>query len=160
MKWTAPVLPATCERRKEPADETKAVERPVIDRICTRRDVPLRERLLWRMLYETASESGPLFCAERRPGPARRAATPRRDQCPETGRMRLGYDRARTLIKHHTGLRLHQLRSAATQFGEGSSVIMAKTHHRSIRTAARYIKPGLAAVTKATERLDPPRRQG
>jgi hypothetical protein len=39
---------------------------------------------------------------------------------------------------------------------EDSSVIMAKTHHRSIRTAARYIKPGLAAVTKATERLDPP----
>jgi hypothetical protein len=33
---------------------------------------------------------------------------------------------------------------------------MAKTHHRSIRTTAHYTKPGLAAVTKATERLDPP----
>jgi integrase len=212
-KWAAPALPATCERRKEPADETKAVEQPMIDRICTRRDIPLRERLLWRMLYETASratavlelniedcdfdnrraivtvkggatvwivwgrgtalllprylrgrESGPLFCSERRPGPARRTATPSRDRCPETGRMRLGYDRARTLIKHYTGLHLHQLRhSAATHLGEAgedSSVIMAKTHHRSIRTAARYIKPGLAAVTKATERLDPPRRRG
>jgi integrase len=78
--------------------------------------------------------------------------------------MRLGYDRARTLIKHYTGLHLHQLRhSAATHLGEAgedSSVIMAKTHHRSIRTAARYIKPGLAAVTKATERLEPPRRRG
>jgi integrase len=140
----------------------------MIDRICTRRDIPLRERLLWRMLYETASratavlelnvedcdfdnrratvtvkggatvwivwsrgtalllprylrgrESGPLFCSERRPGPARRTATPSRDRCPETGRMRLGYDRARTLIKHYTGLHLHQLRhSAATHLGE------------------------------------------
>lgn len=181
--------------------------------ICTRRDIPLRERLLWRMLYETASratavlelnvedcdfdnrraivtikggatvwivwgrgtalllprylrgrESGPLFCSERRPGPARRTATSGRDRCPETGRTRLGYDRARTLIKHHTGLSLHQLRhSAATHLGEAgedSSVIMAKTHHRSIRTVARYVKPGLAAVTKATERLDLPRRRG
>jgi len=33
---------------------------------------------------------------------------------------------------------------------------MAKTHHRSIRTAARYTKPGLAAVT---ELLDPSRRR-
>lgn len=31
-----------------------------------------------------------LFCSERRPGPARRVATARRDLCPETGRMRLG----------------------------------------------------------------------
>jgi hypothetical protein len=30
---------------------------------------------------------------------------------------------------------------------------------RSIRTTARYTKPGLAAVTKATERLDPPHRR-
>jgi hypothetical protein len=43
--------------------------------------------------------------------------------------------------------------------GEDSSVIMAKTHHRSIRTTAHYTKPGLAAVTKATERLDPPHRR-
>jgi hypothetical protein len=33
---------------------------------------------------------------------------------------------------------------------------MAKTHHKSIRTAARYTKPGLAAVIAATELLDPP----
>lgn len=212
-KWTAPALPGTCERRKEPADETRAVTPAVIERICTRRDVPLRERVLWRMLYETASrasavldlnvekcdfdnrqvkvtvkggnigwivwgrgtalllprylkgrEAGPLFCSERRPGPARRTATPSRDLCPDTGRMRLGYDRARTLIKEHTGLQLHQLRhSAATHLGEkgaDATVIMAKTHHRSIRTLARYTRPGLAAVTAATELLDPPQRRG
>ena len=32
-KWAAPALPATCERRKEPADETKAVDQSMIDRI-------------------------------------------------------------------------------------------------------------------------------
>lgn len=186
---------------------------PVIERICTRRDIPLRERLLWRMLYETASragavlalnvedcdfenrraavtvkggdtawivwgrgtalllprylhgrESGPLFCSERRPGPKRKAPTASRDLCPETGRMRLGYDRARVLIKHYTGLSLHQLRhSAATHLGEkgvDATVIMAKTHHRSIRTVARYTRPGLAAVTDATALLDPPQRRG
>jgi integrase len=211
--WSAPTLPATCERRQQPADHTRAVDAGVIDRICTRRTIPLRERLLWRMLYETASrasavlalniedcdldnrrarvtvkgantewivwgrgtalllprylrgrQAGPLFLSDRRPGTTRRSATTSRDLCPETGRMRLGYDRARVLIHHHTGLSLHQLRhSAATHLGEAgadSTVIMAKTHHRSIRTAARYTKPGLTAVTQATELLDPPRRQG
>ena len=114
--------------------------------------------------YLHGRRAGPLFCSDRRPGPARRSAAPSRDLCPETGRMRLGYDRARILIRHHTGLSLHQLRhSAATHLGEAgadSTIIMAKTHHRSIRTTARYTKPGLAAVTQATELLDPPRRQG
>ncbi len=49
------------------------------------------------------------------PGRARRAAAEQRYICPETGRQRLGYDRARTLIKGYTGLALHHLRhSAAT----------------------------------------------
>jgi site-specific recombinase XerD len=77
--------------------------------------------------------------------------------------MRLGYDRARVLIKQYTGLNLHQLRhSAATHLGEAgtdSTVIMAKTHHRSIRTTARYTKPGLAAVTDATKLFEPPHRR-
>jgi integrase len=158
-KWDAPALPGTCERRKQPADKTRAVGRTKIDRMCGRRDVPLREKLLWRMLYETASratavlqlnvedldfenrrapvtikggdtewivwgrstalllprylrgrETGPLFCSERCPGPARKATAQERDICPETGRIRLGYDRARTLIKHYTGLELRQRR--------------------------------------------------
>jgi integrase len=211
-RWAAPAVPPDCERRHEPDDATRAVTKPVIERICTRRDIPLRERLLWRMLYETASrasavlalnvedcdfenrrakitvkggdvgwivwgrgtalllprylrgrEAGPLFCSERRPGARRKAPTATRDLCPETGRMRLGYDRARVLIKHHTGLSLHQLRhSAATHLGENgvdATVIMGKTHHRSIRTVARYTRPGLAAVTDATALLDPPQRR-
>lgn len=66
-------------------------------------------------------------------------------------------------LSQHTGLHLHQLRhSAATHLGESgtdATVIMAKTHHKSIRTAARYTKPGLAAVSAATELLNPPQRR-
>jgi site-specific recombinase XerC len=50
-------LPATCEHRKEPENQTKATDQQVIDRICTRRDIPLRERVLWRLLYESTSRA-------------------------------------------------------------------------------------------------------
>jgi hypothetical protein len=56
-------------------------------------------------------ERGPLFLSGHRPGPHRLATAEPRDICPETGRVRLGYDRARVLLAHYAdGLRLHQLR--------------------------------------------------
>lgn len=62
-----------------------------------------------------------------------------------------------------TGWQLHQLRhSAARQLGEKSvplQLIMAKTRHKSPRTAMRYVSPGPAAVAQITELLDPPRRR-
>ncbi|MFD4190509.1 tyrosine-type recombinase/integrase [Amycolatopsis thermoflava] len=212
--WAAPTMPAAVERRRENNDDTKAVSRSRIDRLCRRRDVPLREKTLWRMLYESASrasavlalniedldlpnkqarvtvkggdtmwitwgtdtahllprliagrERGPLFLSEYRPGPHRRATTDPRDLCPETGRARLGYDRARILLGHYgDGLRLHQLRhSSATHLGDANTsanVIMAKTGHKSLRSVQRYVKPGLAAVHQATETLSSPRRRG
>lgn len=214
-RWAGPVLPGDAERRKETTDTTKALPRVAIERAIARRDVSLREKTLWRMLYETAARasevlalnvedldldnrqakvrskggdrdgvhwgtgtahllprllrladgttrtSGPVFLAQRRPVPARRPSS--RDICPHTGRARLGYDRARILLKAHTGWELHQLRhSAATHLGEKNvplQLIMAKTRHRSPRTAMRYIKPGPAAVAEVTELLDPPRGQ-
>lgn len=212
--WTAPTLPTTTERRREHNDDTKAVSRSRIDRLCHRRDVPLREKTLWRMLYESASrasavlalniedldlpnkqarivakggdtmwitwgtdtahllprliagrERGPLFLSEHRPGPHRLATTDPGDICPETGRVRLGYDRARILLAYYgDGLRLHQLRhSSATHLGEANTsanVIMAKTGHKSLRSVQRYVRPGLAAVHQATEALSSPRRRG
>jgi site-specific recombinase XerD len=212
-RWSGPGVPDDQERRKVRDNNTRAVASSVIDRHCTRRDVPLRERLLWRMLYETASRAsavlalnieemdfenrrapvvvkggdtewltwgrgtamllprylrgrdrGPLFLSDRKPGPARRAAAPARDLCPETGRLRLGYDRARILAKRYTGLDLHQLRhSAATHLGERGAdvtVIRAKTHHKSLRSLGRYVRPGVGAAAAATELLDPPIRRG
>ncbi len=105
---------------------------------------------------------GPVFVSQRRPGPARRP--PARDLCPDTGKARLGYDRARILIGHYTGWDLHQLRhSAATHLGERNvelQTIMAKTRHRNPRSAMRYIKPGAEAVADATDLLDLGRGHG
>jgi hypothetical protein len=50
-------LPAAVERRREINDDTKAVAKAQIDRLCRRRDVPLRENALWRMLDESASRA-------------------------------------------------------------------------------------------------------
>ncbi len=55
--WAAPALPAAAQRRRENNDYTKAVSRSRIDRLCRRRDVPLREKTLWRLLYESASRA-------------------------------------------------------------------------------------------------------
>jgi len=219
-RWPAPQLPPDAERRKENSDRTRALPSAGIERLLSRRDIPLREKTLWRMLYETAARaseilglnvedldleqrraavrskggdtefvywdtgtahllprllrlpdgnsrtSGPLFLASRRPVPARRPAS--RDICPHTGRARLGYDRARILFKKYTattasgGLELHQLRhSAATHLGDQKvplQLIMAKTRHKSPRTAMRYVKPGDEAVAEVTSLLGPPRR--
>ncbi|MGP3960529.1 tyrosine-type recombinase/integrase [Nonomuraea sp. 3N208] len=55
--WAAPSVPAEAERRKESADETRAVAKTTIHRLLSRRDIPLREKTLWRMLYETAARA-------------------------------------------------------------------------------------------------------
>ena len=77
-------------------------------------------RLLPRLI--AGRERGPLFLSRYQPGPHRKATTDPRDICPETGRARLGYDRARILLARYAdGLRLHQLRhSSATHLGEAN----------------------------------------
>jgi len=55
--YPAPTMPTSLERRPEHADETRALERPAIQRQLTRKDVPLREKTLWRLLYETAARA-------------------------------------------------------------------------------------------------------
>ncbi len=54
---SASTLPPGVERRPEQADETRALPRAAIERQLSRRDVPLREKTLWRMLYETATRA-------------------------------------------------------------------------------------------------------
>ncbi|MEV6341249.1 site-specific integrase [Nocardia vinacea] len=60
-QYPAPALPAGVERQPEQRDETRAVDRPAIERLLTRRDIPLREKTLWRMLYETAARAGEIL---------------------------------------------------------------------------------------------------
>ncbi len=69
---------------------------------------------------------------------------------------------AQVLLQASTGWNLHQLRhSAATHLGDKGvplQLIMAKTRHKSPRTAMRYVNPGPAAVAEVTELLNPPKR--
>ena len=64
-RWNAPVLPPVLERRREHANHTKALPRAAIERQLTRRDIPLREKTLWRMLYETAARAHEILALER-----------------------------------------------------------------------------------------------
>jgi len=65
-------------------------------------------RLLPELLADRAR--GPVFLADRRPGPAR--TPPEGDLCPHTGRGRLSYERAEYLFKQATGHTLRQLKPA------------------------------------------------
>jgi integrase len=62
------------------------------------------------------------------------------------------------------GWELHQLRhSAATHLGEQGvplQLIMAKTRHRTPRTAMRYVPPVPTPSPKVTALLEPSRRRG
>ncbi|WP_406291323.1 DUF6596 domain-containing protein [Embleya sp. NBC_00896] len=53
---------------------------------------------------------GPVFLADRRPGPARAGILGAEDLCPKTGRGRLSYERAEFLCKSATGHSLRRLR--------------------------------------------------
>ncbi len=59
--YPAPVLPAGVERQPEQRDETRSVDRAAVERLLTRRDIPLREKTLWRMLYETAARANEIL---------------------------------------------------------------------------------------------------
>ena len=45
------------DRRRVPEGAPRAVEYPTLERLWTRKDIALRERTLWRMLYETAARA-------------------------------------------------------------------------------------------------------
>jgi integrase len=59
-RWPAPQLPGDAERRKEHSDRTRALPRARIERLLSR-DIPLREKTLWRMLYETAARASEIL---------------------------------------------------------------------------------------------------
>jgi integrase len=44
-------------RRRKAPDRSRALSRADVERLLTRDDIPIRERTLWRMLYETAARS-------------------------------------------------------------------------------------------------------
>jgi site-specific recombinase XerD len=57
QRWIVEDPTEALERRRIPADETRAIPHAELERLWGRRDVLLRERTLWRMLYETAART-------------------------------------------------------------------------------------------------------
>ena len=195
---------ALVDHRRLTRDQTKAIPYQDLEELWSRRDIHLREKTLWRMLYETAARTGeilalnvedldlarkraviigkgghkeyvywasgvarllsrylagrrrgPLFLTHRKPN----VIPARSDECPQTGRGRLSYERASTLFKQATGgWTLHQLRhSSLTHLGEeGAStfLLQAKSRHQDPRTLAIYTKPGYEAIAELTATFD------
>ncbi len=50
-------MPGWCKRLASPDSETPVRSRLAIDRLVTRREVALREKTFYRMLYETAGRA-------------------------------------------------------------------------------------------------------
>ncbi|MER0478108.1 site-specific integrase [Streptomyces sp. Edi2] len=55
--YEGPMVPAWAKRLTVPDSETLARSKMAIDRLIARREVHLREKTLWRMLYETAGRA-------------------------------------------------------------------------------------------------------
>ena len=56
--WLAENLVGGLDRRREPADRTKAIPRAELERLWRREDASVRERAFWRLCYETAGRAG------------------------------------------------------------------------------------------------------
>jgi integrase len=52
------------KRRKPRPDRARALSRPEVEQLLTREDISLRERTLWRMLYETAARSAEVLALD------------------------------------------------------------------------------------------------
>lgn len=52
------------ERRRVLVDHDRALSYERLDRLWRRPDVPLREKALWRLLYETAGRAGEVLCLD------------------------------------------------------------------------------------------------
>jgi integrase len=50
-------LTAALRRRQRAADRSRALTRADVERLLSREDIGIRERVLWRLLYETAARS-------------------------------------------------------------------------------------------------------
>ena len=55
--WPAGNLELRADRRAAPEDDTRAIPLPELERLWARSDIPLRERALWRLLYDTAARA-------------------------------------------------------------------------------------------------------
>src|SRR6266704_7028876 len=62
--WLAADPSRLLVRRKPRPDRSRALSRAEVEQLLTREDIGLRERALWRMLYETAARSAELLALD------------------------------------------------------------------------------------------------
>ncbi|MGH3193015.1 MAG: tyrosine-type recombinase/integrase [Streptosporangiaceae bacterium] len=55
--WPAGGLYLAADRKPAAADDSKAIPLHELERLWTKKDIPLRERALWRLLYDSASRA-------------------------------------------------------------------------------------------------------
>lgn len=61
LGWLPAGLQVRVERRREPADRTRAIPYAQIDRLWRRENIAVREKALWRLLYETAARASEIL---------------------------------------------------------------------------------------------------
>ena len=64
QRWVIDDPSEATERRRDPEDRTRAIAYPELERLWARRDVALRERALWRLLYETAGRANEILALD------------------------------------------------------------------------------------------------
>ena len=57
-------LAALVDRRPETTDRTRTLSRPVVEALWERRDIPLREKTFWRLLYESAARAASVLALD------------------------------------------------------------------------------------------------
>jgi integrase len=62
--WIAADPSRMLRRRRPRPDQSRALSRAEVDQLLTREDVGLRERTLWRLLYETAARSAEVLALD------------------------------------------------------------------------------------------------
>ena len=55
--WLTADVTVGVDRRREPADRTRAIAYTQLERLWRRSDIAVREKALWRLLYETAARA-------------------------------------------------------------------------------------------------------
>jgi integrase len=165
-----PELRVELDRRREPADRTRALPKAALERLFSRRDVALRDKTLWRLLYETAARANEALSldVEDLDLPNRRAAS--RGKNGELDYLHWqtgsGHLLSRLVAGRTSGpvfltdRRASPSRApAAVEENVSLALLMAKSRHTSLHSLQKYARPGVDAVSKLTADHDPARRR-
>jgi integrase/recombinase XerC len=158
-----------------PDSNTPVRSKMAIDRLIARRDIHLREKTLWRMLYETCAHSDEVLdvntedldLAGRRCPVKAKGAQPKVRRR-GTARSDYGWRRcsgtpappgccpacSRAVAAVRCGWGLHEYRhSSLPHLGEQSAselMLMAKSRHKKADSVRRYFKPSTEAIASVT----------